>query len=51
MDIEVTDHIFDVATGFPKGQRGIYALWRNMANCWPLPAGASGPSRDLTVDQ
>ncbi len=32
MDIEVTDHIFDVATGFPKGQRGIYALWRNMAN-------------------
>jgi HK97 family phage major capsid protein len=32
MDIELIPHIFDTATGFPKGQRGIYAFWRNHAD-------------------
>jgi HK97 family phage major capsid protein len=31
LDIELIPHIFDSATGFPKGQRGIYAFWRNYA--------------------
>jgi HK97 family phage major capsid protein len=29
LDIEVANHIFDSSTWFPKGQRGIYAIWRN----------------------
>jgi len=32
MDIELIPHIFDTATGFPKGQRGVYAFWRNHAD-------------------
>ena len=31
MDVEVIPHIFDGSTGFPKGQRGLYAFWRNFA--------------------
>lgn len=29
MNVEVIPHVFDTATGFPKGQRGVYAVWMN----------------------
>lgn len=29
LDIEYIPHLFDTATGNPKGQRGMYAYWRN----------------------
>jgi HK97 family phage major capsid protein len=31
LDIEITTHIPDSTTFFPKGQKGIYAFWRNYA--------------------
>jgi HK97 family phage major capsid protein len=31
LDLEIIPHIFDSATGFPKGQRGVYILYRNSA--------------------
>jgi predicted phage gp36 major capsid-like protein len=29
MNVEVVQHLFDTSTGYPTGQRGLYAFWRN----------------------
>jgi HK97 family phage major capsid protein len=31
MEVEVIPNMFDATTGFPTGQRGLLAFWRNSA--------------------
>jgi HK97 family phage major capsid protein len=45
MSVEVIPHMLDAATGYPTGQRGIYAWWRNTAKPADVNAG-----RRLTVN-
>lgn len=45
MSVEVIPHMLDATTGYPTGQRGIYAWWRNTAKPSDVNAG-----RRLTVN-
>jgi HK97 family phage major capsid protein len=45
MTVEVIQHMLDATTGYPTGQRGIYAWWRNTAKPADTNAG-----RRLTVN-
>lgn len=39
MTVEVIQHMLDATTGYPTGQRGIYAWWRNTAKPANVDAG------------
>jgi len=41
MNIELIPHFLDAVTGFPTGQRVLYALWRNKA----MPLNVDGMRR------
>jgi HK97 family phage major capsid protein len=39
MDVEIIPNMFDATTGFPNGNRGLLALWRNTAKALVADAG------------
>jgi HK97 family phage major capsid protein len=39
MDIEIVPNMFDATTGFPTGDRGLLAIWRNTGNVLNADAG------------
>jgi HK97 family phage major capsid protein len=42
MSVEVIPNLFDATTGFPTGQRGVMAFWRNTAKVINVDGGRQG---------
>jgi HK97 family phage major capsid protein len=42
MSVEVIPNLFDATTGFPTGQRGVMAFWRNTARVINIDGGRQG---------